>query len=460
MEIYYSQHGEDFLLNKIFEGKSNGYYVEIGCLDGIEFSNTYFFEKRGWQGVCIEAHRDFIAPLKKNRPKASVVHCAVGEEDRENVTFYANRIGSLSTLNKNEEERWRKHYQEYFHGFEEQKVAMKTLTTIFNDLSVNSIDFISLDIEGYEVQALAGLDFNRYRPRIFIVEYKDEAHKNELEAILFKQGYHFLSKLGCNLFYSLDSADKSVMTASYGVVPLLQIDFEGNERWHKADHLRPDLRRKIRNAIKRSWLGSLWRRVEQKKQKILLERKIPSYKKKRAILEEYRQAYRLRTFVETGTFLGDTVDFFKDRFDQLYSIELSEELFTEASNRFANIANVTMLQGDSGVQLGNLIRKIDRPALFWLDGHYSHEFFMGDRYIKTARGEKVTPIINELTVLLGHSHQHVILIDDARLFNGQHDYPRMDQIKEMVRSARQKYHLSVDTDIIRIVPASSESLNL
>ena len=65
METYYSQHGEDFLIHKIFKGKTNGYYVEIGCLDGIEFSNTYFFEKIGWKGACIEAHHDFIADLKE-----------------------------------------------------------------------------------------------------------------------------------------------------------------------------------------------------------------------------------------------------------------------------------------------------------------------------------------------------------------------------------------------------------
>ena len=116
-EKYYGQHGEDFLLNRIFQGKSSGYYVEIGCLDGIEFSNTYFFEKKGWKGLCIEAHNDFITQLKKNRPAATIVHCAVGEKDLEEVTFYANKLGSLSTLDKSEELRWQQdHYKEFFHG--------------------------------------------------------------------------------------------------------------------------------------------------------------------------------------------------------------------------------------------------------------------------------------------------------------------------------------------------------
>ena len=111
MEKFYSQHGEDFLVDKIFNGKTKGTYVEVGCLDGIEYSNTYYFEKKGWNGVCIEAHNDFIPILKQNRPKSTVVHCAAGEENKDEVTFYANKIGSLSTLDKNEEERWQKSRQ-------------------------------------------------------------------------------------------------------------------------------------------------------------------------------------------------------------------------------------------------------------------------------------------------------------------------------------------------------------
>ena len=91
MSKYYGQHGEDYLVNKIFQGKRNGFYVEIGCLDGIEFSNTYFFERSGWKGICVEAHNDFIAMLQVNRKNATVVHCAVGEKDAEDEIFYANK---------------------------------------------------------------------------------------------------------------------------------------------------------------------------------------------------------------------------------------------------------------------------------------------------------------------------------------------------------------------------------
>src|SRR5262249_9101480 len=154
------------LLNKVFEEKKNGFFVEIGCLEGVAFSNSLAFEQIGWSGICVEAHNDFIAPLKMNRTGSTVIHCAVGEADRDNVTFFANKIGSLSTLDKSMENRWNQTHKNFFHGFEEQIVSMRTLTSIFDECKVVNIDFISLDIEGYEVEALKGLNLKKYRPRI------------------------------------------------------------------------------------------------------------------------------------------------------------------------------------------------------------------------------------------------------------------------------------------------------
>lgn len=225
---YYSQNGEDFILEKIFN-KNRGYFVEIGCLDGIEFSNTYFFERKGWKGICVEAHSDFIEKLKKNRPNSQVIHCAVGEANKQNVIFYANKGGSLSTLDKSEEQRWRKNYASDFHSFEEQLISMRTLTSIFDELHPSQIDFISIDIEGYEVKALEGLDLVRYRPKVFVIEYKDEAHQKSIQEILFKAEYFYLGKIGCNLFYGLNINDIAIVNGSYDGIKLISFDRNGVE---------------------------------------------------------------------------------------------------------------------------------------------------------------------------------------------------------------------------------------
>jgi len=250
MEKYYSQTGEDYLLNQIFKGQDKGFFVEIGCLDGIDFSNTYIFEKKGWKGICIEAHNDFIEQLKKNRVNSTIVHCAVGPENKEKVVFYANKIGSLSTLDKNMEERWNKTHKNFFYGFEEQVVQMKTLTSIFNDLNIYQIDIISLDIEGYEVEALKGLDLSKYQPRIFVIEYKDEVHKRDLESLLFKHGYHFLSVVGCNLFYGKELEDKAILNRNFGKVQLTRFYADGKEYYEEILLKQPGFLDKVKLKLK------------------------------------------------------------------------------------------------------------------------------------------------------------------------------------------------------------------
>ncbi len=64
--------------------------------------------------MCVEAHAGYIELLKKNRPNSIICHCAAGEKDEANATFYANARGSLSTLDRSREERWKKDFSGYF----------------------------------------------------------------------------------------------------------------------------------------------------------------------------------------------------------------------------------------------------------------------------------------------------------------------------------------------------------
>jgi FkbM family methyltransferase len=204
MPDFYSQHGEDFLLNEFFRGKAQGFFVEVGCIDGRRFSNSLAFEEMGWKGICVEAHAGYIELLKRNRPNSIICHCAVGEKDEEDVVFYANARGSLSTLDKSLEDRWKRDFSRYFSGFEEQRVNKMRLDSIFSRHGVKEIDFLSIDIEGYEVQALKGMEFRDFRPRVIIVESDGPAHREAIDDILLPNGYHEACPLSGNLFYSLD----------------------------------------------------------------------------------------------------------------------------------------------------------------------------------------------------------------------------------------------------------------
>lgn len=135
----------------------------------------------------------------------------------------------------------------------------------------------------------------------------------------------------------------------------------------------------------------------------------------------------------------------KGRFERVVSIELDDRLYERARARFASDRNVTILRGDSGQVLGELMPTIEHPCLFWLDGHYSGP--------GTAKGIEETPVMRELRHVLEHRVcGHVILIDDAREFNGTHDYPTIEALRAHLGRARSDLAFECRDDVIRLTP--------
>jgi hypothetical protein len=181
---------------------------------------------------------------------------------------------------------------------------------------------------------------------------------------------------------------------------------------------------------------------------------IQNYLKKREIIREYKKHFDLKLFVETGTFLGDTIDVLLSDFQTLYSIELQDNLARKAVNRFKGIEKVKILHGDSADILPIIMPELTKPTLFWLDGHYSSSFYVGNEFIETAKGEKETPIMEELSSILKDGLKgNVILIDDVCIFNGLGDYPTIQRlVKLLLDKGISRRQISIKKDIIRIVP--------
>lgn len=176
----------------------------------------------------------------------------------------------------------------------------------------------------------------------------------------------------------------------------------------------------------------------------------PPHVVKQRFLRAHAQSFQTAILVETGTFRGDMLAALSGDFDKLYSIELSPELWQRARERFAACPHIELIQGDSGIEIKTLLPKLDRPALFWLDGHYS----AGD----TARGSKDTPVLEELGAILEvRAPQHIIVIDDARCFGTDPAYPTIANITEFVSARRPDLAVSVAEDSIRIVPKGRQS---
>lgn len=168
----------------------------------------------------------------------------------------------------------------------------------------------------------------------------------------------------------------------------------------------------------------------------------PHHIKQETILK-YAEANKIKLFVETGTYLGVMIDSMKNKFEKLYSIELSDFLFNRAKKMFKNHPNVQMVLGDSGVKIADVLSELKQPAIFWLDGHYSGGV--------TAKADIETPILAELRKILDHPiKQHIIIIDDARLFNGKRDYPTIEEITKFTLEIDKNLQIFLEHDFIII----------
>jgi hypothetical protein len=214
----------------------------------------------------------------------------------------------------------------------------------------------------------------------------------------------------------------------------------------------------IKTLLKKTFIHKILKRVRERKRRqrilALQEREMreweakgkpapPPHIMKQKTIEDYARRFSLRILIETGTYQGDMVDAMKNSFTRIFSIELGEDLHKQAKERFHNNKHISIIHGDSGEVLPDILVGIKEPCLFWLDGHYSEGI--------TVKGQTETPIAQELEHILDHPvNGHVILIDDARCFIGENDYPTIDELKDRILQRHPTLIFEAENDIIRI----------
>jgi FkbM family methyltransferase len=188
----------------------DGFFIEAGGNDGYSQSNTFYLEKTlNWRGILIEGIPDLYNKCKAERRRSTVYNCALVADDYTHPTVtmqYAHLMsvvdGALKTSDKQA-----KHIKDgvdvqHLAGTYSVDVPARTLTSVLaNAKNLPKIDFFSLDVEGYELNVLKGLDLNRFRPTYILVEanFFDEVNDH-----LQKNNYTLVEKLSYHDYLYID----------------------------------------------------------------------------------------------------------------------------------------------------------------------------------------------------------------------------------------------------------------
>jgi FkbM family methyltransferase len=192
----YSQEGEDLILNRIFTEQLTGCYVDVGAHHPKKLSNTYLFYKRGWRGVNIDAMPGSMDAFRRVRPKDIKLEIAIAEEPGK-MTFYVFNEPAFNTFDKE---------LAYSRQTATRRVIKEIIIevdTLKNVLTQHlpyqqTIDFLSIDIEGFDLSALKSNDWGHFRPKIVLSECYGSSlshlSQDPIVQFLGDQGYEIYAK--------------------------------------------------------------------------------------------------------------------------------------------------------------------------------------------------------------------------------------------------------------------------
>jgi FkbM family methyltransferase len=202
----FAQEGEDMILNKLLEGKKNGFYIDVGAHHPFKYSNTYYFYKKGWKGINIDPLPGSMAMFDQYRPLDTNLEIAISLNPGE-LEYHMFDIPVLNSFSKEAvayaETKWKQKVRST------KKVYTESLANVLRKYQhlFKTIDFMSIDVEGYDLEVLQSNDWNQFKPSFLLIEDRDINLSNLHESLTFvylkDQGYSLISKTCNTCFYQL-----------------------------------------------------------------------------------------------------------------------------------------------------------------------------------------------------------------------------------------------------------------
>lgn len=231
--IYYSQNGEDLVLRSFFPHLDNGFYIDVGAQDPDKFSVTKMFYELGWNGVNIEPQDSYFKLLEKKRPRDINLRVVLASQ-KGSLTFreYPEATG-LSTVSESmmsDYENDHSRLASVTKKYREYPVEAITLKDIFiKYASDKTVNFLKIDVEGFEAEVLKGNDWKKFRPQVLCIEsnHIKEAWSDILSSAHYKE---FLFD-GLNRYYVAEESLESLSakfdyaTTALSKIPLNKVPY-------------------------------------------------------------------------------------------------------------------------------------------------------------------------------------------------------------------------------------------
>lgn len=191
----YSQEGEDIILKRIFGDKKDGFFVDVGAHHPKRFSNTYFFYKLGWHGINIDAMPGSMILFNTLRPRDINIEIPISSK-KEILTYYAFNEPALNGFSEGLSQQ--RNGLRRYKIVSTQKMETSTLSNVLSEHLARGqkIDFMSIDVEGLDLEVIKSNDWDNFRPKIILVEMLN----NSLEDFMSDDVCVYLKDKNYNLY--------------------------------------------------------------------------------------------------------------------------------------------------------------------------------------------------------------------------------------------------------------------
>ena len=191
--LHFGEFGEDVLINRIFKNKKNGKYIDVGCYHPYKGSLTAKLYNKNWNGINIDLSKTSVDLFNIVRKRDINLNVAISNFDGETSYYENSPINQQNSLTKINNEQTK------------IKIKSYTLNSILKNNSIETFDYLNIDVEGSELEVIEGIDLIKYHPSLITIENNnlllEDYLKDNVYNILTSNDYVFVNKIGVTNFF-------------------------------------------------------------------------------------------------------------------------------------------------------------------------------------------------------------------------------------------------------------------